>query len=207
MVEVDQIIVGYCRDLGDNKCAATGSVTLIKDQGKNILVDCGDPWNGDQIKEGLEKNNLDPDQIDYLIITHGHSDHCGNMSMFKNSTILMAEGVAKCANNEYTCYDVENSYQISENVDVLYMDGHTDIDLAIIAKNTDKGTIVVAGDLIEDKNDRETNSWRFVSKYPERQELSRKRIFEIGDYIIPGHGEGFKKVSCIPHPLHTQTHL
>ena len=25
------------------------------------------------------------------------------------------------------------------------MDGHTDIDLAIIVKNTDKGTIVVAG--------------------------------------------------------------
>lgn len=31
---------------------------------------------------GLEKHNLTPDDIDYVVCTHGHSDHIGNNNLF-----------------------------------------------------------------------------------------------------------------------------
>lgn len=59
----------------------TGSMHLIKACGKNILLDCG-LFQGKR-KEAFEINRnfdlFDPKEIDYVILSHAHIDHSGNL--------------------------------------------------------------------------------------------------------------------------------
>lgn len=64
---------------GGTKCV-TGSCFLVNIRGTKILVDCG-------LFQGLEqeKNHqpfpFNPSDIDYLILTHAHIDHCGRLPL------------------------------------------------------------------------------------------------------------------------------
>jgi metallo-beta-lactamase family protein len=58
----------------------TGSQHLLTINGKKILLDCGS-FQGHR-KETFEKNRhfpYDPKEIDYLIVSHAHIDHTGNI--------------------------------------------------------------------------------------------------------------------------------
>lgn len=58
----------------------TGSMHLVEANGKRILLDCG-LYQGRR-KEAFEKNRnlpIDPRTIDYVILSHAHIDHSGNL--------------------------------------------------------------------------------------------------------------------------------
>ncbi len=58
----------------------TGSMHLVEANGKRILLDCG-LYQGHR-KEAFEKNRnlpIDPKTIDYVILSHAHIDHSGNL--------------------------------------------------------------------------------------------------------------------------------
>lgn len=58
----------------------TGSMHLVEANGKRILLDCG-LFQGHR-KEAFEKNRnvpLDPKTIDYVVLSHAHIDHSGNL--------------------------------------------------------------------------------------------------------------------------------
>jgi len=65
-----------------------GSVTLIEDEGKRLLVDVGHFGNRDQLRTALSKAGLEPREVDYVVLTHIHWDHCLNVDMFTSSEIL-----------------------------------------------------------------------------------------------------------------------
>ena len=56
----------------------TGSKTLIESNGVRILVDCG-LFQGNKETRQLNWEPLEvlPSTIDYVLLTHGHLDHCG----------------------------------------------------------------------------------------------------------------------------------
>jgi len=60
----------------------TGSCHLLECAGKRILVDCGLFQGG---RELSEKNaapfGFNPADIDYLLLTHAHLDHCGRIPL------------------------------------------------------------------------------------------------------------------------------
>lgn len=58
----------------------TGSMHLVEANGKRILLDCG-LYQGHR-KEAFEKNRnlpVDASKIDYVILSHAHIDHSGNL--------------------------------------------------------------------------------------------------------------------------------
>ena len=58
----------------------TGSMHLVEACGKRILLDCG-LFQGHR-KEAFEKNRnlpVDPSKIDFVILSHAHIDHSGNL--------------------------------------------------------------------------------------------------------------------------------
>lgn len=65
-----------------------GNSTFIQTKNKKILIDLG--MNNKYITTKLAELNVLPSEIDYVFITHTHSDHTGAMKQFfkKNSPIV-----------------------------------------------------------------------------------------------------------------------
>ncbi|MDI9257845.1 MBL fold metallo-hydrolase [Flavobacterium sedimenticola] len=56
----------------------TGSKTLIETNGVRILIDCGQFQGIKQLRElNWESLPIEPKSIDFVLLTHGHLDHCG----------------------------------------------------------------------------------------------------------------------------------
>jgi metallo-beta-lactamase family protein len=58
----------------------TGSCYLLRAGGLQVLVDCG-LFQGDPRREEMNFGDFgfDPSSVDYLLLTHGHLDHCGRI--------------------------------------------------------------------------------------------------------------------------------
>lgn len=60
----------------------TGSCHLLECAGKRILIDCGLYQGGREIdEENSAPFGFDPADIDYLLLSHAHLDHCGRIPL------------------------------------------------------------------------------------------------------------------------------
>jgi xylulose-5-phosphate/fructose-6-phosphate phosphoketolase len=60
----------------------TGSCHLLNCAGKKILIDCGMYQGGRELEEeNAEPFGFDPQQIDFVLLTHAHLDHCGRLPL------------------------------------------------------------------------------------------------------------------------------
>ena len=51
----------------------------------NIVIDTMTPWDTDFLIEALASKGLRTEDINYVVCTHGHSDHIGNNNLFLNA--------------------------------------------------------------------------------------------------------------------------
>lgn len=65
---------------------STGDCNIIQYKGKNIVIDNHSDSEWENIKQMLDDNNVR--HIDYLIITHYHSDHNGNFMNLLNNRYI-----------------------------------------------------------------------------------------------------------------------
>lgn len=189
--EVKILKAGYTMRLGPFKQMADGTISLIKGP-MNIIVDTGGPADGRYILDALGREGLRPDDICFVICTHGHSDHTGNNNLFTEATFIVSHDISK--GDLFTFHDFKSgaSYIIDENVEVVPTPGHTSQDISVLVK-TAEGLVAVVGDLFECERDMEDEGlWRATSELPAEQEKSRAIILAAADIIIPGHGEGFR---------------
>lgn len=68
-----------------------GDCELIKTQNKTVLIDCGEKEYYSDVISYIKSQNIE--YIDYVIVTHPHSDHAGGMSFildeFDIGTVIM----------------------------------------------------------------------------------------------------------------------
>lgn len=62
---------------------------------KAVLIDTSTSDNKEELFEDLEKLNLKPEGIDYILLTHGHYDHVENVDVFPNAKVLKKDEVEK----------------------------------------------------------------------------------------------------------------
>lgn len=191
MAEVKILIEGYAKEAKEEWIASSSTV-LIKDNGLNILVDPG--ANKEKLLEALEKEGLKPEDIDIVFLTHYHLDHILNIRLFPDKDIYDGDTI------NIGDKTVEYSGNIpNTNVQVIPTPGHAHEHASLLVE-TEKSKIVVAGDVFWWKDDEEQKTDKeslmehedpFV-KDETSLKVSRKKVLEIADYIIPGHGKMFK---------------
>lgn len=75
---------------------ASVSTFLIESDGKQMLFDTGVGAPGGRMLDGLKSLNINPEDIDFLFLTHFHGDHIGGMmkdgnAMFPNAEIYASK--------------------------------------------------------------------------------------------------------------------
>lgn len=189
MAEVKIMVEGYAKPL-KNGWLANSSVVLIKSNGKNIMADPG--FDRKRLLSELKKEKLNTSDIDFVFLTHGHTDHSALAGIFENAGIV----------DELYVYrkDVITKHSgviPGTNLRVIRTPGHMEEHCSLIAE-TEKGVYAVAGDafwwLENEKQEIDVNK---PDNDPEHMNIlklvaSRKKLLELADYIIPGHGKVFK---------------
>lgn len=69
-----------------NSMSANGSCTLVRGNSINVLVDTLGPWDREILIEKLALEQLHPDDVKFVVCTHSHPDHIGNLNLFTNAS-------------------------------------------------------------------------------------------------------------------------
>lgn len=171
---------------------ASSTVTLVRSEGKNILVDSGSFGDRGKLIDALGKEGLAPKDIDIVIVTHTHLDHTANLSLFENARIYAkhspaSQGAMFFGNNAKVMPVNLDNNEIAKDVRTILTPGHLEAHLSVIVK-TKEGTYVLCGDAIQtddhvDIGARPKRAWNW-----DEYEKSRERILQMADYVVPGHG-------------------
>lgn len=212
MTEILVIAVGYSRMISESSMEANCSCVLVKDNGINIIVDTMTAWDSNFIRSVLSRENVLPDEINFVVNTHGHSDHSGCNYLFQKATHITGNNISH--RDLYTFHDFNTGgqipillisftvylnfsgcYQITNNVRVISSPGHTPECVSVIVENCKGlGCVVISGDTFEREEDiRDSSVWQSAGSFNEiKQRLSRYTLSTLADYIIPGHGPMFR---------------
>jgi len=184
MAEVKILIEGYTSadmaDSGEERTCPT--ITLVKDNGLNIIVDPGVLESQQLLIDALNKEGLTPDDIDIIFITHSHIDHYRNIGMFARAKALEYFGLW----NKDTVEDWQA--QFSDDIEIVKTPGHNYDSLTMLVR-ADRGKIAICGDVFWKEGLPEIDPY---ASEPDKLQESRKKILESADWIIPGHGPMFK---------------
>jgi len=201
MAEVKILIEGVHKIIGDGKMDIGCTTTLIKSD-INIIVDPGALINKDRLISALKKEGLGLEDIDAVILTHLHIDHTLNTFLFDKARIFLRfiggssyPGMfQKLAEGTLQRFDLFNDI-IAKNVKIIETQGHSIDGITILVK-TNNGVVAIAGDAISDEEWLDLNKKADPNIYydVEKFDESRKKILEIADFVIPGHG-GILRVS------------
>lgn len=192
--EVHVLFDGYCKpNESGSGSMANCTCTLIKGP-KNIIVDTMTPWDGERLIDAMGRHGVGRDDIDFVVSTHGHSDHVGNNNLFLKAKHF----VGRCVSHEQLYYDDGEFFDdngvcvIDERVQIVSTPGHTLSDVSVVVK-TANGDVGITGDLFENEDDVTDESvWLNAgSENPESQRKNRRLILERVDWIVPGHGAMF----------------
>ena len=171
---------GYVREDG---VAAT--VSLVVDGNARIVVDPGMVPSRDAILAPLAGLGYAARDVTHVFLTHHHPDHTLHAALFPEATVV--DFWATYRNDHWTDHPGEG-YRISANVQVVLTPGHTRQDATLLAW-TDAGVYAF------------THLWWREDGSPEVDpladdqaalEASRRRVLDLADVVVPGHGPPFR---------------
>ena len=182
---------GYVREEKEVMFASS-TIVLIEDSGVRVLVDPG--ANREVLLDALEKETLQPEDIDIIFLTHYHPDHTLNLKLFPRKRIC--DGTTVYLDDKEEPYE---EYIPGTMVQVIKTPGHAIEHCSLMVK-TGSGNVCVAGDTFwwEEKEEPKMDKDGLVfheDKYAndfEKLKESRQNLLDSADYIIPGHGKTFK---------------
>ena len=192
MAEVIVLRAGYATEERSGSVVrqrAGCTISLIRGQ-TYILVDTGGPSESATLLASLARQALRPEDIQYVISTHGHIDHVGNGNLFPHAIFVSSRD--RAVGDAYDRLDFSaGPIQLTEDVHIMPTPGHTSEDISVLV-TTANGLVAIVGDLFEHADDARDESWLASSSNPEQQRASREHINSIARWIVPGHGAMFR---------------
>lgn len=79
---------------GTEPCFRANCSCVLVTGEANVIIDTMTPWDGDLLIKSLRTISLDPGDIDYVVSTHGHSDHVGNNHLFLKAKHIVGYSIS-----------------------------------------------------------------------------------------------------------------
>jgi glyoxylase-like metal-dependent hydrolase (beta-lactamase superfamily II) len=161
------------RDESGKILDARSSVTLVIQESKKIVVDTGLFGEERIIIDALARLELRPEDIDAVVNTHSHPDHCGNNHIFVESEIL----------------DPKEGEIITPGLWIMETPGHSRDSISVVVEASK--IVIVAGDALPTFDN-------FLKNVPPALHIdkdlaisSMERITSHAEVVVPGHDRPF----------------
>jgi glyoxylase-like metal-dependent hydrolase (beta-lactamase superfamily II) len=182
---VDVLVEGYVRPPN-----VAGTVSLIRDADRVVIVDPGMVADRELILRPLRDLGVRPDDVTDIVLSHHHLDHNVNVALFPVVPVHDFQSVIE--GDVFTERPAEGA-QLSPSIRLLATPGHTPQDITTLVGTPDD---VVAL----------THLW-WTGEGPaddpyclDRDELRRNRDRCLGltTLVVPGHGAPFRPSAATP---------
>ena len=200
---------------------------------KNVLVDTGAPadvmrkyWYSDYeeimgFEEALNSVNTSTGEIDLIIQTHLHFDHCGNTPKCRSAEVIVQADELKFSKQPHPLFlgsylkgnvldgvqfkEVEGDVEILQGIQVFKVPGHSPGTQAVSIE-TDRGRVVLSGFCAIRDNfsppEKMRGVWPVLTSGVHTHSLeafaSAMRVKDLGDIVIPIHDMEFATKEQIP---------
>ena len=212
--ETDQGVMTYLRDYG-KRIYLPIYVFYLKGGDKNILIDTGleqfmVPEGAEaqcgfkilEFEEALTTLGLEPEDIDIIIHTHLHNDHCENDYKCTNADVYVQKKEYAFLKephpvdhryypdilDDVNVIEVDGDVNITDGIDVILSPGHT-VGGQSVAVNTAEGRAVITGFCCNDKNFPSTGPAIAPGVHIDLTEAydSIQKIKAMADILLPLH--------------------
>ena len=179
------------------------SISLLQVGEQNIVVDTGPASRRGLLWAALDSRGLTPEDIDLVILTHMHWDHCQNTDMFSNARILVHPKEIDYAHNpnpadhnaakyiaemmdKMRVEPISDGDVVAEGISIIDTPGHTLGHISIVAKVGDEN-VLVAGDAMPDGGT-VTRRLPYNVFWDVNDAIeSVEKILDSSDVFYPGH--------------------
>ncbi len=208
-------------------------VWYIKAMDKNVLVDTGIPAADLQrylygrpyeeiqtFEQALKSVGITAEDVDIVILTHLHFDHCGHTSQCKNAKVIVQEEELKFAYSPHALFfgsynlsylkdvrltAVSGDTEILPGIKVIHVPGHSP-GCQAVSVETEKGTAIISGFCSIKENffppEVMRTRWPVLTPGVSVNSLqafdSALKIKGLADIIIPLHEMEFAEMEQIP---------
>jgi glyoxylase-like metal-dependent hydrolase (beta-lactamase superfamily II) len=207
MANLDVLTYGWALTT-DQGAFGYSTNSLLTVGNHHILVDTGPASRRTLLYKALQSKNLTPDDIDIVILTHLHWDHCQNTDLFRNARVLlhptemdysrhpnrhdytvaryMADAISKMKMEL-----VSDGDTVVEGVKIIDTPGHTKGHISVLV---DQGgeKILLAGDAMPDSGTVTRGLPYNIFWDVEDARESVEKMLDTSKVFYPGHDRPFR---------------
>lgn len=192
MAKIKILIEGYASPL-DKGWKASSTTCLVTSGNTRIITDPG--CNRKKLFAALAVENLKTADIDYVFLSHSHPDHILLAAVFENAKYVTFDGGLMYDKDIMLAFD---KHVLGADIEIVETPGHVPEHLSLLV-NTPEGKVAIAGDVFWwlDTEKQIVDVFQIdqseaVGMNKNDLVTSRKKLLQIADFIIPGHGKQFK---------------
>ena len=171
---------------------AHSTSTLIRTDELNVVVDTSSKYLLPSIKTSLKQIGVLPKDVDIIVLTHAHPDHCGNNDLFNKAKIYVRAEEGIEGNNVIA---VSKDIDIAPGLRLVHTPGHTHGSMSVFAEGDRR--YAMTGDALPLEDNFRRMVPPGINYDPETAMKSIKSIIGYADVIVPGHGSPFLKDTAI----------
>ncbi len=174
---LDVLFTGYAAD------RVAGTVSLVRDAGRVIIVDPGMVPTRSAILDPLAALGVAVEDVTDIVLSHHHPDHTVNIALF--GPVPVHDYQAVYTGDEWVDQPADG-VSLTPSVRLLETPGHTPQDLTVLVGTPDQVVALthlwwMAEGPLEDPFAPDTDLLA----------TQRRRVLGLADLVVPGHGPAF----------------
>lgn len=176
---------GYLVRDGDSIVDASSSVVLVESTDLRVVVDTGSRADRDGLIGALESHGIGCSDVDVVVNTHLHSDHCGCNDLFPGARFY----AHRLESPEARFLRPEDGAVLAPGVTVMETPGHTLGSISVLVEAGRRHAI--AGDALPTRANHECHLPPRINVDPRLALASMDRLVSWAEVIVPGHDSPF----------------